>query len=155
MVADMATVVVTATVAVTVVVTATEVVTATVVDMGIPVEWVMLTKTGSKINYDLSGVTSIRNRIWAAQNRIRQMIQYVQRFGDSNFLRRLFLASNLRYKDDIAREMDGIITDFEAGNLPLSWGGDGNQTFPGQQDIDKDFLAGSVGPNSARFWRVF
>ena len=88
-------------------------------------------------------MTSIKQNLGGSES-YRQMIQYVQRFGDSNFLRRLFLASNLRYKDDISREMDGIITDFEAGNLPISWGGDGNQTFPGQQDIDKDFLLGQL-----------
>ena len=50
------------------------------------------------------------------------------------------MASTLRYKQDIAMEMEAIIQAWGAGQLPIGWGGDGNQTFPGQQDIDKPYL---------------
>lgn len=81
-----------------------------------------------------------QNRIYNAQARIQQVLSYIRGFGDSNLMRRLYLAASLRNKDQISAEVNGIITDWSAGQLSIGWGGNGNQTFPGQQDIDKGFL---------------
>ena len=85
-----------------------------------------------------------QNRIYNAQGRIQQIISYVRKYGDSNLMRRLFLASTLRNKQDITREVNSIMTDWSAGNLAIAYGGDGNQTFNGQQDIDKGFLVNQI-----------
>ncbi|MCO4783610.1 MAG: hypothetical protein KC646_14890 [Candidatus Cloacimonetes bacterium] len=85
-----------------------------------------------------------QNRIYNAQGRIQQIISYVRKYGDSNLMRRLFLASTLRNKEDITREITSINADWSAGNLSIAYGGDGNQTFNGQQDIDKAFLTNQI-----------
>lgn len=81
-----------------------------------------------------------QNRIYNAHARIQQIISYIRTYGDSNLMRRLYLAANLRNKEQISMEVNGILTDWSNGQLSIGWGGNGNQTFPGQQDIDKGFL---------------